>query len=78
MVSTLVANVVAIAAVVGLLTGFYVYTGRIVINETTQAALHADVEVVPLDETTVKGRNAPVRAFRIDVFDNMERGLADD
>jgi adenylate cyclase len=53
-------------------------SGRIVINESTYAALHADVEVVPLEETTVKGRNTPVRAFRIDVFDNMERGLADE
>ena len=33
MVSTLVANVMAIAAVVGFLTGFYVYTCRLVINE---------------------------------------------
>jgi hypothetical protein len=33
---------------------------------------------VALDETTVKGRNAPVRAYRIDVFDDMERGLAND
>ena len=51
-------------------------SGRIVINESTYAALHADGEYVPLDETTVKGRNSPVRAYRIDVFDNMERGLA--
>jgi class 3 adenylate cyclase/CheY-like chemotaxis protein len=53
-------------------------SGRIVINESTYAALHSDFEVVALDETTVKGRNTPVRAYRIDVFDNMERGLADD
>jgi len=53
-------------------------SGRIVINESTHAALHSEFEVVPLDETTVKGRNTPVRAFRIDVFDNMERGLADE
>ncbi len=53
-------------------------SGRIVINESTYAALHSDVESVPLDETTVKGRNSPVRAYRIDVFDNMERGLADE
>jgi len=49
-----------------------------VINESTYTALHSDVECVPLDETTVKGRNTPVRAYRIDVFDNMERGLAND
>jgi class 3 adenylate cyclase len=53
-------------------------SGRIVINESTHAALRTEIESVPLAETTVKGRNAPVRAFRIDVFDNMERGLADD
>jgi class 3 adenylate cyclase len=53
-------------------------SGRIVINESTHAALRTEIESVPLPETTVKGRNAPVRAFRIDVFDNMERGLADD
>ena len=47
-------------------------SGRIVINESTYAALHSDFEVVALDETTVKGRNTPVRAYRIDVFDNME------
>ena len=28
--------------------------------------------------TTVKGRNTPVRAYRIDVVDDMERGLADE
>jgi len=49
-----------------------------VINESTYVALHSEFEVVPLDETTVKGRNTPVRAFRIDVIDNMERGFADD
>ena len=53
-------------------------SGRIVINESTYAALHSDVNGVPLDETTVKGRNSPVRAYRIDVFDNMERGLVDE
>ena len=51
-------------------------SGRIVINESTYAALHSDFDVVPLDETTVKGRNTPVRAYRIDVFDDMERGRA--
>ena len=51
-------------------------SGRIVINESTYAALHSDVNGVALDETTVKGRNSPVRAYRIDVFDNMERGFA--
>jgi class 3 adenylate cyclase len=50
-------------------------SGRIVINESTFAALHSDFECVPLDETTVKGRNSPVRAYRIDVFDDMERGM---
>jgi class 3 adenylate cyclase len=53
-------------------------SGRIVINESTYTALHTEIECVPLDETTVKGRNSPVRAYRIDVFDNMERGLADE
>ena len=53
-------------------------SGRIVINESTYEALHTEIECVPLDETTVKGRNTPVRAYRIDVFDNMERGMADD
>jgi adenylate cyclase len=53
-------------------------SGRIVINESTHAALRNAVESVALQETTVKGRTAPVRAYRIDVFDNMERGLADD
>ena len=53
-------------------------SGRIVINESTYAALQSDGECVPLDETTVKGRNSPVRAYRIDVFDNMERGLANE
>ena len=33
MVSTLVANVVAIAAVIGLLTGVYVYTCRLLVKE---------------------------------------------
>ena len=51
-------------------------SGRIVINESTYAAVHSEFECVPLDETTVKGRNTPVRAYRIDVFDDMERGLA--
>ncbi len=46
------------------------------INESTYAAVHSEFDVVPLDETTVKGRNTPVRAYRIDVFDNMERGFA--
>ena len=48
------------------------------INETTYTALHSEFDVVPLEETTVKGRNTPVRAFRIDVIDNMERGFAHD
>jgi class 3 adenylate cyclase len=51
-------------------------SGRIVINESTYEALTTEVDVVALDETTVKGRNTPVRAYRMDVFDNMERGLA--
>jgi class 3 adenylate cyclase len=53
-------------------------SGRIVINESTYEQLQSDIECVPLDETTVKGRNSPVRAFRIDVFDNMEQGMADE
>ena len=48
------------------------------INESTYVALRSDFESVPLDETMVKGRNTPVRAYRIDVFDNMERGLVHD
>jgi class 3 adenylate cyclase len=50
-------------------------SGRIVINESTYEALHSEFASVPLEETMVKGRNTPVRAYRIDVFDNMERGL---
>ena len=50
--------------------------GRIVMSESTYSALHSDVECVPLDEKMVKGRETPVRAYRIDVFDDMERGLA--
>jgi class 3 adenylate cyclase len=46
-----------------------------VINESTYDALDREVDCVPLDEMTVKGRNTPVRAYRIDVFDDMERGL---
>jgi class 3 adenylate cyclase len=53
-------------------------SGRIVINESTYDALRDKVECVPLDETMVKGRNTPVHAYRIDVFDDMERGLAHD
>jgi len=52
--------------------------GTTVLSESTHDALRVGVDAVPLQETTVKGRNAPVRAYRIDVFDNMERGLADD
>jgi class 3 adenylate cyclase len=53
-------------------------SGRIVINESTYSALRTEIDCVALDETTVKGRTAPVRAFRIDVYDDMERGLARD
>jgi class 3 adenylate cyclase len=53
-------------------------SGRIVINESTYAALSSEVESVALDQTTVKGRNSPVRAYRIDVFDDMERGLVNE
>ncbi|MFI5054252.1 MAG: adenylate/guanylate cyclase domain-containing protein, partial [Acidimicrobiia bacterium] len=49
-------------------------SGRIVINDSTYAALHTPNECVALDETTVKGRNAPVRAYRIDVIEHMEHG----
>src|SRR5712692_4244583 len=49
-------------------------SGRIVINESTHAALHSEFDVVALDETTVKGRQTPVRAYRIDVFEHMEHG----
>jgi class 3 adenylate cyclase len=50
--------------------------GRIVINESTYDALSIKCDCVPLEEMTVKGRNTPVHAYRIDVFDDMERGLA--
>jgi class 3 adenylate cyclase/DNA-binding NarL/FixJ family response regulator len=53
-------------------------SGRIVLNESTYAALQVTPDAVPLAETMVKGRNTPVRAYRIDVFDHMERGLAND
>ncbi|MEX1008516.1 MAG: adenylate/guanylate cyclase domain-containing protein [Acidimicrobiia bacterium] len=41
--------------------------GRIVLNETTRAALRVPPECIDLGETIVKGRNAPVHAFRIDI-----------
>jgi class 3 adenylate cyclase len=53
-------------------------SGRIVINESTYDALADEVEAVALEETTVKGRSTPVRAYRIDMFEHMERGLARD
>jgi adenylate cyclase len=37
--------------------------GRIVMNSTTRDALHAPPECVELDETLVKGRTTPVRAW---------------
>jgi class 3 adenylate cyclase len=49
-------------------------SGRIVINESTYAALRSPIECVPLEETLVKGRHTPVRAYRIDVVDAMEEG----
>jgi class 3 adenylate cyclase len=49
-------------------------SGRIVMNESTHDALRTPVECVAMDETTVKGRTSPVHAYRIDVFDDMERG----
>jgi class 3 adenylate cyclase/DNA-binding NarL/FixJ family response regulator len=41
--------------------------GRIVLNESTQRCLHHPLQAVALEETTVKGRQAPVHAYRIDV-----------
>ena len=45
------------------------------INESTFAALRVAVECVELAETTVKGRNTPVHAYRIDVY-TEEEGMA--
>jgi adenylate cyclase len=46
--------------------------GRIVMNESTHASLRNPVECVELDEIMVKGRQTPVHAFRIDVYDAEE------
>ena len=46
--------------------------GRIVMNESTHASLRDPVECVELDEIMVKGRQTPVHAFRIDVYDSEE------
>jgi adenylate cyclase len=43
--------------------------GRIVMNESTHDALREPVECTRLDEIFVKGRQTPVHAFRIDVYD---------
>jgi hypothetical protein len=34
--------------------------------------LHSGFDCVPLEETTVKGRQAPVHAYRIDVYEIAE------
>jgi class 3 adenylate cyclase/ActR/RegA family two-component response regulator len=41
--------------------------GRIVLNATTRAALRVVPHCVDLGDNIVKGRNAPVHAFRIDI-----------
>ena len=41
--------------------------GRVVLNETTYAALRVAPECVDLGEQLVKGRNAVVHAYRIDI-----------
>ena len=46
--------------------------GRIVMNASTHASLRDPVECVELDEIMVKGRQTPVHAFRIDVYDSEE------
>jgi class 3 adenylate cyclase len=43
--------------------------GRIVLNDSTYSALSEPVECVELDEVMVKGRQTPVHAYRIDVYD---------
>ncbi|HEY7107285.1 MAG TPA: adenylate/guanylate cyclase domain-containing protein [Acidimicrobiia bacterium] len=50
--------------------------GRVVLNETTLRALAAPPDAVDLGAIVVKGRNAPVHAFRIDIVDIDEsRGV---
>ena len=46
--------------------------GRIVINESTKAVLRAPVDCVALEEVIVKGRQTPVHAFRIDVYEEED------
>ena len=46
--------------------------GRIVMNESTLKSLREPVECVELDEIMVKGRQTPVHAYRIDVYDAEE------
>ena len=41
--------------------------GRVVLNEATYNALHGAPECVDLGELLVKGRNAGVHAYRIDI-----------
>jgi class 3 adenylate cyclase len=41
--------------------------GRIVVNETTYAQLRVAPDCVDLGEQLVKGRNAVVHAYRIDI-----------
>jgi class 3 adenylate cyclase len=43
--------------------------GRIVLNDSTYVALHEPVDCVELDEVLVKGRQTPVHAYRIDVYE---------
>jgi class 3 adenylate cyclase/FixJ family two-component response regulator len=48
--------------------------GTIVINDTTRALLRDELECEAMPETMVKGRQAPVQAWRIRVFDGMVPG----
>ena len=41
-------------------------------NESTLQSLREPVECVELDEIMVKGRQTPVHAYRIDVYDAEE------
>jgi hypothetical protein len=40
-----------------------------VINESTASSLRVAVDCVALEEVIVKGRQTPVHAFRIDVYE---------
>jgi class 3 adenylate cyclase len=46
--------------------------GRVVINESTLQALGTPRESVDLGDVPVKGRNAPVHCYRIDVIEEGE------